>query len=272
MPNVSWIDCCPLALKIATVIVLGREVVGRENELGAVVGVYELEGNLVRIRARTRLALAVAGESNRLFGLGTDGNDPPGTPIPPDRDTLARGKSPVSTAPGTGVTPGSDGGSPEPWSPPLVGKVSGWDEAEPAGSMAPTWRWSRSTTNSSWRIRSSSWASRGVGAPAGIDAAGKGGGPSSDARAGPACWANAGYALRAANATPHSTNTPRNRSYDLDMSVSHSTAAPTSRSADRPAACLVPASKTVGIGFNPIATSRETRGAGRHVFININIC
>jgi hypothetical protein len=55
------------------------------------------------------------------------------------------------------------------------------------------------------------------------------------------------------------------------MSVSHSTAAPTTRSADRPAACLVPASKTVGIGFNPIARFRETRGDGNHLYININI-
>src|SRR6516165_8094116 len=91
-------------------------------------------------RARARLSSSVAGESNRSCGLGTGGNDPPGPPIPPDCDTLARGTSPVSTAPGTGVTPGWDGGSPEPWGPRLVGKVSGWDEAEPAGAIAPTWR------------------------------------------------------------------------------------------------------------------------------------
>src|SRR6516165_11370006 len=75
-------------------------------------------------RKRPPLSSSVPGESNQSCGLGTGGNDPPGTPIPPDRDTLARGKSPVSTAPGTGVTPGSDGGSPEPWTPRLVGKLS----------------------------------------------------------------------------------------------------------------------------------------------------
>ena len=42
----------------------------------------------------------------------------------------------------------------------------------------------------------------------GRDAEGKGGGRSEDAWTGSDCWANAGYALKAANATPHSTNTP----------------------------------------------------------------
>src|SRR6516165_5928942 len=88
-------------------------------------------------RARTRLSSSVAGDSNRSSGLGTGGNDPPGTPIPPDRDQLARGRSPLSTAPGTAVTPGSDGVSPEPWSPGLVDKLSERGEPEPAGSMVP---------------------------------------------------------------------------------------------------------------------------------------
>src|SRR6516162_6734988 len=89
-------------------------------------------------RARARLSSSVAGESNRSSGLGTGGNDPPGTPTPPDRDQLCRGISPVSTAPGTGVVPGSEGGSPEPWSPRSVGKPSGGNSAEPAGAMDPT--------------------------------------------------------------------------------------------------------------------------------------
>src|SRR5215813_12410104 len=83
-------------------------------------------------RMRARLSSSVAGESNRSCGLGTGGNDPPGTPIPPDRDQLARGTSPVSTAPGTGVTPGSDGGSPEPWSPRPVDAPSGEDSSASA--------------------------------------------------------------------------------------------------------------------------------------------
>jgi hypothetical protein len=55
------------------------------------------------------------------------------------------------------------------------------------------------------------------------------------------------------------------------MNVSHFTAAPKSRAADRPAAYLVPASKTVGISFNPIARSREIRGKREHGLSYIDI-
>src|SRR5437773_5332650 len=88
-------------------------------------------------RTRPRLSSSVAGESNRFPGGGTGGNDWPGTPTPPDRDTLARGKAPASTAPGVGVTPGSEGGSPDPSIAPAAGTVPGCVGAEPAAGTVP---------------------------------------------------------------------------------------------------------------------------------------